>query len=307
MVQKRFTHSWLNLFFFVKIYDMSDILRLAVQKSGRLLEGSLDLLKSCGIKIDNGEDRLRVTATHFPMELYFLRNSDIPQYVQDGIADIAILGENTLIEKNRAMDKIMPLGFSKCRLSIAVSKGVTYSGSNWLEGKKIATSYPNSLMNYLDKIKVKAEIHEISGSVEIAPNIGLADAICDLVSSGSTLFKNNLVEKEVLFKSEAWLVSNKSITGEKKELLDKLIFRMKAVLTASNNKYLLMNVPNNKVKEVIELLPGMKSPTVMPLADQNWSSVHTVIGEDQFWDIIDRLKEAGAQGILVIPIQKMIL
>lgn len=286
---------------------MSEILRLAVQKSGRLLEGSLDLLKSCGIKIDNGEDRLRVTATNFPMELYFLRNSDIPQYVQDGIADIAILGENTLIEKNREMDKILPLGFSKCRLSIAVPKGVTYSGSSWLEGKKIATSYPNSLINYLDKIKVKAEIHEISGSVEIAPNIGLADAICDLVSSGSTLFKNNLVEKEVLFKSEAWLVSNKSISGEKKELLHKLIFRMKAVLTAANNKYLLMNVPNNKLNEVIELLPGMKSPTIMPLADQNWSSVHTVIGEDQFWDIIDRLKEAGAQGILVIPIQKMIL
>lgn len=286
---------------------MSEILRLAVQKSGRLLEGSLDLLKSCGIKIDNGEDRLRVTASHFPMELYFLRNSDIPQYVQDGIADIAILGENTLIEKNREMNKIMPLGFSKCRLSMAVPKGVNYSGLNWLEGKKIATSYPNSLRNYLNKIKVKAEIHEISGSVEIAPNIGLADAICDLVSSGSTLFKNNLVEKEVIFKSEAWLVSNKSISGEKKQLLDKLIFRMKAVLTAANNKYLLMNVPNEKVQEVIQLLPGMKSPTVMPLADQNWSSVHTVIGEDQFWDIIDRLKEAGAQGILVIPIQKMIL
>ena len=174
-------------------------------------------------------------------------------------------------------------------------------------GKKIATSYPNSLRNYLDKIKVKADIHEISGSVEIAPNIGLADAICDLVSSGSTLFKNNLVEKEVIFKSEAWLVSNKSISGEKKQLLEKLIFRMKAVLTAANNKYLLMNVPNDKVQEVIQLLPGMKSPTVMPLADQNWSSVHTVIGEDQFWDIIDKLKEAGAQGILVIPIQKMIL
>lgn len=286
---------------------MSEILRLAVQKSGRLLEGSLDLLKSCGIKIDNGEDRLRLTATHFPMELYFLRNSDIPQYVQDGIADIAILGENTLIEKNREMNKIMALGFSKCRLSMAVPKGVNYTGINWLEGKKIATSYPNSLRNYLDKIKVKADIHEISGSVEIAPNIGLADAICDLVSSGSTLFKNNLVEKEVIFKSEAWLVSNKSISGEKKQLLEKLIFRMKAVLTAANNKYLLMNVPNDKVQEVIQLLPGMKSPTVMPLADQNWSSVHTVIGEDQFWDIIDKLKEAGAQGILVIPIQKMIL
>ncbi len=286
---------------------MSEILRLAVQKSGRLLEGSLDLLKSCGIKIDNGEDRLRVTATHFPMELYFLRNSDIPQYVQDGIADIAILGENTLFEKNREMNKIMALGFSKCRLSMAVPKGVNYTGINWLEGKKIATSYPNSLRNYLDKIKVKADIHEISGSVEIAPNIGLADAICDLVSSGSTLFKNNLVEKEVIFKSEAWLVSNKSISGEKKQLLEKLIFRMKAVLTAANNKYLLMNVPNDKVQEVIQLLPGMKSPTVMPLADQNWSSVHTVIGEDQFWDIIDKLKEAGAQGILVIPIQKMIL
>jgi ATP phosphoribosyltransferase len=241
------------------------------------------------------------------MELYFLRNSDIPQYVQDGIADIAILGENTLIEKNREMNKIMALGFSKCRLSMAVPKGVNYTGINWLEGKKIATSYPNSLRNYLDKIKVKADIHEISGSVEIAPNIGLADAICDLVSSGSTLFKNNLVEKEVIFKSEAWLVSNKSISGEKKQLLEKLIFRMKAVLTAANNKYLLMNVPNDKVQEVIQLLPGMKSPTVMPLADQNWSSVHTVIGEDQFWDIIDKLKEAGAQGILVIPIQKMIL
>lgn len=290
-----------------KNYIMSEMLRLAVQKSGRLLEGSLDLLKSCGIKIDNGEDRLRVTATHFPLELYFLRNSDIPQYVQDGIADIAILGENTLIEKNREMDKILPLGFSKCRLSMAVPKGVNYSGSNWFEGKKIATSYPYSLKHYLDKIKVNAEIHEISGSVEIAPNIGLADAICDLVSSGSTLFKNNLVEKEVLFHSEAWLVSNKLISGEKKLLLDKLIFRLKAVLTAANNKYLLMNVPNDKVQEVIKLLPGMKSPTVMPLADQNWSSVHTVIGEDQFWDIIDRLKEAGAQGILVIPIQKMIL
>jgi ATP phosphoribosyltransferase len=202
---------------------------------------------------------------------------------------------------------MIPLGFSKCRLSIAVPKGVTYSGPNWLEGKKIATSYPNSLQRYLDKIRVHAEIHEISGSVEIAPNIGLADAICDLVSSGSTLFKNNLVEQEVLFKSEAWLVSNKSVSGEKKQLLDKLIFRMKAVLTAANNKYLLMNVPNEKVHEVIRLLPGMKSPTVMPLADHNWSSVHTVIGEDQFWDLIDKLKEAGAQGILVIPIQKMIL
>jgi ATP phosphoribosyltransferase len=241
------------------------------------------------------------------MELYFLRNADIPQYVQDGIADIAILGENTLVEKHRAMDKIMPLGFSKCRLSIAVPKGIDYSGPDWLEGKKIATSYPNSLLNYLDKIKVKAEIHEISGSVEIAPHIGLADAICDLVSSGSTLFKNNLVEKEVLFYSEAWLVSHKAIAKEKKELLDKLIFRLKAVLSAANNKYLLMNVPNDKVKEVIELLPGMKSPTVMPLADQQWSSVHTVIGEDQFWEIIDRLKNAGAQGILIIPIQKMIL
>ena len=184
---------------------------------------------------------------------------------------------------------------------------MNYTGVQWLEGKKIATSYPHSLANYLDNLKIKAEIHEISGSVEIAPNIGLADAICDWVSSGSTLFKNNLVEKDVLFKSEAWLVSHKAISQEKQVLLDKLIFRMKAVLTAANNKYLLMNVPNDKVQEVIELLPGMKSPTVMPLADKQWSSVHTVIGEDQFWDIIDRLKDAGAQGILVIPIQKMIL
>ena len=286
---------------------MATRLRIAVQKSGRLLDGSIDLLKKCGIKIDNSKDQLKAHARNFPLEVYYLRNSDIPQYIHDGVADLGILGENTVIEKQKDLDMVLPLGFSKCRLSIAVPKGTAYSGLEWLQGKRIATSYKNSLRQYLDKNQIQAEIHEISGSVEIAPNIGLADAICDLVSSGSTLFKNGLEEKEIMLKSEAWIIANKQLNQEAQNILDKLIFRIKSVLEAKNNKYLLMNAPNESVSKIIEILPGMKSPTVMPLADSNWSSIHTVISEDRFWEIIDELKANGAQGILVVPIEKMII
>lgn len=286
---------------------MDTRLRIAVQKSGRLLEGSIKILANCGIKIDNSKDQLRAYARNFPLEMFYLRNSDIPQYIHDGVADIGILGENTVVEKQKELDMVLPLGFSKCRLSIAVPKGVDYSGVNWLNGKKIATSYRNSLQLYLDQYNLNADIHEISGSVEIAPNIGLADAICDLVSSGSTLFKNGLEEKEVILKSQAYLVANKNLDKDQKAILDKLVFRIKSVLTAANNKYLLMNAPKDRVEEVIQILPGMKSPTVMPLADDKWCSIHTVIAEDRFWEIIDRLKAAGAQGILIIPIEKMII
>jgi ATP phosphoribosyltransferase len=241
------------------------------------------------------------------MELFFLRNSDIPQYVHDGVADVAILGQNTVIEKEKDLDEVLPLGFAKCRLSVAVPKGTVYPGVDWLNGKRIATSYPNTLQSFLTKNNIQAEIHEIAGSVEIAPNIGLADAICDLVSSGNTLFMNGLEEKEVLLKSEAAIFTSRRISPEARALLDKLIFRFKSVLAARNNKYLLMNAPNEALSEIINILPGMKSPTVVPLAAPGWSSVHTVISEDRFWEIIDQLKEVGAQGILIIPIQKMIL
>ncbi|MEO0337678.1 MAG: ATP phosphoribosyltransferase [Bacteroidota bacterium] len=286
---------------------MTTRLRIAVQKSGRLLDGSIDLLKKCGIKVDNSRDQLRAFARNFPLEVFYLRNSDIPQYIHDGIADIGILGENTVVEKQKELDMILPLGFSKCRLSIAVPKGTNYTGQSWLNGKRIATSYVNSLQQYLDDNNLKADIHHISGSVEIAPNIGLADAICDLVSSGSTLFKNNLEEQEILLKSEAWLIANKNLGGPEKEILDQLIFRIKSVLKAGNNKYLLMNAPKVTVEEIIKILPGMKSPTVMPLHDSDWVSIHTVIAEDRFWEIIDELKGAGAEGILVVPIEKMII
>lgn len=286
---------------------MQTRLRIAVQKSGRLLDGSIDLLKQCGIKIDNSKGQLRALARNYPIEIYYLRNSDIPQYIHDGIADIGILGQNTVVEKQKDLDMILPLGFSKCRLSIAVPKGIQYDGLNWLNGKRIATSYRNSLQQFLDQHKIKADIHEISGSVEIAPNIGLADAVCDLVSSGSTLFKNGLEEKEIILKSEAAIVANKNLSPEAQEILDQLLFRIKSVLEAGNNKYLLMNAPNDKVEEIIRILPGMKSPTVMPLANSEWSSIHTVIAEGRFWDIIDELKSNGAQGILVVPIEKMII
>ncbi len=286
---------------------MSAQLKIAIQKSGRLLDGSLALLKECGISIDNGKNQLKAPARNFPLEVYYLRNSDIPQYIEDGIADVGILGENTVIEKQKDVKVILPLGFSKCRLSIAVPKNTAYPDLTYLNGKRIATSYPNTLQQFLDKNQIDAEIHVISGSVEIAPNIGLAEAICDLVSSGSTLFKNGLEEKDIILKSQACLVANKSIGVEQQSILDQLIFRINSVLAAKNNKYLLMNAPADQVENIIKILPGMKSPTVMPLAVEGWCSIHTVIAEDRFWEIIDELKACGAEGILVNPIEKMIL
>ncbi len=282
-------------------------LRIAIQKSGRLNEDSLRLIKDCGIAIDNGEDQLKVTARNFPLELFFLRNSDIPQYIEDGVADIAIIGENLLIEKPHEVKVIQHLGFSKCKVSLAIPKNENYNGLNYFDGKKLATSYPNTLQQFLKKNNLSAEIHEISGSVEIAPNIGLADGICDIVSTGSTLFKNGLKEVEVLFQSEAVLITGKNLSAEAKNLFDKLLFRINAVLSARNNKYILLNAPNNKLQEIIALLPGMKSPTILPLAEEGWSSLHSVISENEFWDKIDGLKKLGAQGILVVPIEKMVM
>lgn len=286
---------------------MSEILKIAVQKSGRLNEESIQLLKECGVKFNNGRDQLKVTSHSFPAELLFLRNSDIPNYVKDGIADIAILGENTVIEKGASLDIIKKLGFSKCKLSLAVPKEVDYPGVQYFKGKKIATSYPVTLQQYLDKQGVKAEIHMISGSVEIAPNIGLADGICDLVSSGSTLFKNGLKECEEILFSEACLVSTPGLTGEKKDILDRLMFRINSVQTAKKSKYVLLNAPNDKLQDIIAALPGMKSPTVLPLAKEGWSSVHSVIKDGDFWNAIDDLKANGAEGILIVPIEKMVL
>jgi ATP phosphoribosyltransferase len=282
-------------------------LKIAIQKSGRLHDESLKILKDCGISINNGRDQLKVEASNYPMEIFYLRNGDIPQYLRDGIADLAIIGENLLHEKGEDLVIQKRLGFSKCKVSLAVPKQSDLKGVKDLEGKQIATSYPNTLQKYLDKHKVNANIHLINGSVEIAPNIGLADAICDIVSSGSTLFKNNLKESDVILRSEAVLTSSPSLNAEKQILLDKLLFRIDAVLRAENSKYVLLNAPNDKLDEIIKILPGMKSPTVMPLAETNWSSVHTVIQQEKFWDIIDELKSAGAESILVSPIEKMIL
>jgi len=286
---------------------MTKPLKIAIQKSGRLQEDSLKLLKECGIHIDNGKDQLKAASSNYPLEVLYLRNSDIPQYVEDGIADLGIIGENLLVEKQKDIKKVLQLGFSKCRLSIAIPKNESYSGLEYLNGKRIATSYPNSLQQFLDEKGLSAEIHEISGSVEIAPNIGLAEAICDLVSSGSTLFKNNLVEKEIILRSQACLVARNDLEVKQQKIFERLLFRMKSVLAAKNNKYLLMNAPNENIKTIINILPGMKSPTVMPLASDGWSSVHTVINEQRFWEIIDQLKDNGAEGILIIPIEKMIL
>ncbi|MFY0628266.1 MAG: ATP phosphoribosyltransferase [Reichenbachiella sp.] len=282
-------------------------LKIAVQKSGRLNDESIGLLKNCGIHIDNGKDQLKASASNFPLEVLYLRNGDIPQYVEDGVADIAIVGENLLVEAGNDIEIVRKLGFSKCKLSLAVPKEVDYPGIEFFQGKRIATSYPNTLQNFLDKNNIKADIHVIKGSVEIAPNIGLAEGICDLVSSGSTLFKNGLVEADRILKSEAVLVKSKKLTLEQEEILTKLLFRLDAVQKGKKSKYALMNVPNDKVKEVIDLLPGMRSPTVLPLAEEGWSSVHTVIEEGKFWDIIDQLKGAGAEGILIVPIEKMVL
>ncbi|MFD0932177.1 ATP phosphoribosyltransferase [Psychroflexus salinarum] len=282
-------------------------LRIAIQKSGRLHDESLKILKDCGISINNGRDQLKVDASNFPLEIFYLRNGDIPQYLRDGIADLAIVGENLLHEKGEDLLIQKRLGFSKCKVSLAIPKQSDYKGVKDLEGKQIATSYPNTLQKFLDKHNVNANIHIINGSVEIAPNIGLADAICDIVSSGSTLFKNNLKESDIILKSEAVLTSSPNLNAEKQILLDKLLFRINAVLRAENSKYVLLNAPNDKLDEIIKILPGMKSPTVMPLAETNWSSVHTVIQQEKFWDIIDELKSAGAESILVSPIEKMIL
>lgn len=282
-------------------------LKIAIQKSGRLYEDSVKLLKDCGIDIRNGINKLKTECENFPLEIFFLRDDDIPQYVEDGVADAGIVGENVLVEKSKQADIVEKLGFGKCRLSIAVSKADEYMGPFSLQDKRIATSYPVIVQQFLDRNEVRAEIHEISGSVEIAPGIGLADAIADLVSSGSTLFMNGLKEVEPIFQSEAVLIRNTSLDVARLELLNKLLFRIRSVKKAKNNKYVLLNAPNENLKEIISLLPGMKSPTVLPLAEPGWSSVHSVIREDDFWEIIEKLKNAGAQGILVVPIEKMIL
>ena len=282
-------------------------LRIAIQKSGRLNEESIKILKDCGISIDNGKDQLKASARNFPMEVFYLRNGDIPQYLKDGVVDIAIIGENVLKEKGDNIRVAEKLGFSKCRVSLAVPKSSTYADIKDLEGKRIATSYPNTLQAYLSDKGVQAELHIINGSVEIAPNIGLADAICDIVSSGSTLFKNNLMEVEVMLRSEAVLAISPEIDETRNEILDDLRFRIKSVLVARQSKYILMNAPNDKLKDIIKILPGMRSPTVLPLAEEGWSSVHTVINKDKFWEVINELKQAGAEGILVCPIEKMVL
>ncbi len=283
------------------------MLKIAIQKSGRLYEDSIKLLKECGIEFNNGNKQLKAVAYNFPVEVYFFRDDDIPQYVYDGVADIGFVGENVLLEKGKDIELLYRLGFGRCRLSIAVPKSMVYNTMNDLEGLKIATTYSSILQKYLSEKKVNAEIHEISGSVEIAPGIGLADAICDLVSSGSTLFTNGLKEAEVILKSEAVVCSNKNLSEENKNILEKLLLRINAVKTAKNNKYILLNAPNDQLQNIAAVLPGMKSPTVVPLAEEGWSSVQSVVNEDVFWDVIEKLKALGAEGILVVPIEKMIM
>ena len=283
------------------------ILKIAIQKSGRLYEESLQLLKDSGISVYNGNDQLKVTALNFPLEVYFLRNSDIPQYLIDGVVDIAIVGDNLLVEKGQGIQVAEKLGFSKCKVSVAVPKAFEYKSLNDLNGLRIATSYPKTVIDFFSSKGITVDIHQISGSVEIAPNIGLSDAIVDIVSSGSTLFKNGLKEVEVILKSEAVLAVSPQISSESKALLSKLQFRIQSVLRSKKSKYFLMNVPNDKINKISNILPVLKSPTVMPLAEEGWSSVHSVIDEDTFWDVIDQLKAAGAEGILVCPIEKMVL
>ena len=285
---------------------MSEKLKIAIQKSGRLSEDSLDLLKECGMKFNDGLRKLRSEARNFPLEIYFLRDDDIPQYVEDGVADVGIVGENVLLESEKQIRVVEKLGFGKCRLSIAVPREFQYKDASSLGNRQIATSYPNILGNFLQNRSIDAEIHTISGSVEIAPGIGLADAICDLVSSGSTLLTNGLKEVEIVMQSEAVLVSRKNLQPKLKQILEKLLFRIKAVQAAKNNKYILLNAPDDRLEKVISLLPGMKSPTVMPLAEKGWSSIHSVINENDFWEIVESLKEAGAEGILVLSIEQMI-
>jgi len=282
------------------------MIRIAIQKSGRLNTESLALLKSCGIAIDNGKDQLKAAARNFPVEVFFLRNGDIPQYLRDGVVDLAILGSNTLVEKGTDLEVIEELGFSKCRVSIALPKGSPYNGVNDLAGKKIATSYPNTVKQFLKENQIEADLHIINGSVEIAPNIGLADAICDIVSSGSTLFKNNLTEVIKILDSQAVLVQGVKLSEEKERLIDTIRFRIQAVLRAKKSKYILLNAPNDRIEEIAGILPVLKSPTVLPLAEKGWSSIHSVINAGDFWEVIDQLKAAGAEDILVCPIEKMV-
>lgn len=283
------------------------MVRIAIQKSGRLNQSSLALLKSCGISIDNGKDQLKAAAKNFPMEVFYLRNGDIPQYMRDGVVDLAILGENLLVEKGRNLEVIEQLGFSRCRVSIAVPKNSAFESVKDLEGKRIATSYPNTVNAFLKANQIKADLHIINGSVEIAPNIGLADAICDIVSSGSTLFKNNLKEVIVIDQSQAVLVKAPVVSDEAKHTIEKLRFRIQSVLRAKLSKYILLNAPNDKIDAITTILPVLKSPTVLPLAQEGWSSLHSVINAGDFWEVIDQLKAAGAEDILVCPIEKMVL
>jgi ATP phosphoribosyltransferase len=282
-------------------------LKIAIQKSGRLNEESIQILKDCGISIDNGNDQLKAEATNFPLEVLFLRNSDIPQYLIDGVVDAAIVGDNLLVEKGKGIQVVQKLGFSKCRVSVAVPKTSEYNSIKDLNGLRVATSYPNTVNDYFESFGLRVDIHQISGSVEIAPNIGLADAIVDIVSSGSTLFKNNLKEVEVILKSEAVLAVSPKISPANQKLIDTLKFRIESVLRARKSRYILMNIPNDKIDAVGKILPVLRSLTVLPLAQEGWSSVHSVIDKDTFWEVIDKLKDVGAEGILVCPIEKMVL
>ena len=281
-------------------------LKIAVQKSGRLSEDSISLLKRCGVKFNNGLGKLKSEAENFPAEIYFLRDDDIPEYVHDGVADVGIVGENVLAETGKAVDSIEKLGYGKCRLSLAVPKNFAYQSLKDFGGKRVATTYPRILSQFFAAHKINADIHTISGSVEIAPSIGLADAVCDLVSSGSTLFTNGLREVETVMQSEAVLIARKNLFADAQAILGKLLFRVKSVKAAKRNKYILLNAPDSKLDEIVALLPGIKSPTVMPLATRGWSSVHSVINENDFWEIVEKLKIAGAEGVLVLSIDQMI-
>ncbi len=282
-------------------------LKIAIQKSGRLTEDSQNLFSECSITIQDGKRQLLAPSPNFPIDLLYLRDDDIPQYIQDGVADIGVLGENVYLESMANLNIVKRLGFAKCRLSLAIQRGIDYTGLEYFKDKRIATTYPNIVSKFLKGKNIEAEIHEISGSVEIAPNIGLADAICDIVSTGSTLMSNGLKEVETVMKSEALMVVNPAISPEKQAILDKLIFRIESVEAAKKNRYILLNAPNSNIDKICGLLPGMKSPTILPLAKEGWSSLHSVVDEERFWDVIELLKENGAEGILVVPIEKMIL
>jgi ATP phosphoribosyltransferase len=286
---------------------MKTLLRIAIQKSGRLQEGSLELLKETGLAFSNGRDQLKTQARNFPVEVLFLRDDDIPQYIEDKVADVGIVGENIFVEKQKRNEIVKRLDFAKCRLAMAVPRSENYTGVQWLHGKNIATSYPEIVKKFLKKNNIEAGIHEISGSVEIAPGIGLADAICDIVSTGSTLLSNGLKEVEVVMQSEAVIIANPDLDSEKQAILDKLLFRIEAVKKAKNNKYILMNIPNDAISKITSVIPGMNSPTIIPLAKPGWSSLHSVVDENDFWEKIDLLRSFGAEGILVVPIEKMIV